>query len=492
VKRNLAPGVADIFFLVVAPITAVTRTIRLTHSDGDLAAHIRMGDVILSTGSIPANSLSSVTAANDPFIAHGWLSEVVFSLLFSAGGLAAISAVTGIVIAATHSAIALFLRRRGADPRWALAAAFVSLMVASTHWLSRPHMFTIAGVAFTVILLESAPRRRTLIFAAMYALWANLHGGWIFGLMLIALYALGCAIESASSPAASVEWRGRAKSALVALGAAAAATLLNPYALRLHREVISGATSRQLATHMAEFLPPDFQTLAPLPFLFAVLLSFALVALTPRRLSAPTLLIVVATLFLALRSFRNMALFGVSAWPLMALHVAHHWPAHRRRRFKWFGEVARLDPATRTGLYAAPVALLLLAIGFSNGRLAGQQIIRETFSPDRFPVQAVARARAAGLDGTIFDAWEWGGYIMYAWPHAKLVVDPLEFNDTTIQAFSRIDAVRPEWQEELQKWNVKTVLIRPDSRLDSALAANSGWKTWYRDSTAVVFRPATD
>ena len=108
-KSNLAPGIADILFLVVAPITAITRTIKLTHSDGDLAAHIRMGDVILAAGSIPAFSLVSVTASNDPLIAHGWLSEVLFAALFSVGGLAAISAASGILIAGTHAAVAVFL-----------------------------------------------------------------------------------------------------------------------------------------------------------------------------------------------------------------------------------------------------------------------------------------------------------------------------------------------------------------------------------------------
>jgi hypothetical protein len=489
VKRNVAPGIADIVFLVVAPLTAITRTLKLTHSDGDLAAHIRMGDVILATGTLPARSLASVTAPNDQHIAHAWMSEILFAWLNSLGGLAAISVLTGIVVGGTHAAIALFLRRRGADPRWALAAALVSLMVASTHWLSRPHMFTIAGVALTIILLESATRNRALVFVALYALWANLHGGWIYGLMLIALHTAGCAIEAKVSGAA--EWRERSKSGLKTLAAAGAATLLNPHGISLHREVLSGATSSELARQMAEFLPPDFGTLAPLPFLLTLLLSVLLLALTSKRMSAPHILIVLAALFFALRSFRNMALFGVSAWPIIALHVARHWPA-RGRGFRWFGEIARLDPGTRTGLYAAPVALLLLLIGFNNGSIGGRQVIRTEFSPSKFPVAAVREARAAALDGPIFEAWEWGGYIMYAWPGAKLIVDPLEFNRITIQAFSRIDGVRPGWQEELEKWNVKTVLVRPESALASALKGDSAWTTWYRDTTAVVFRPATD
>ncbi len=478
-------------FLVIAPLTAIARTLKLTHSDGDLAAHIRMGDVILATGSIPDRSLASVTAVNEPLIAHAWLSEVIFATLFSVGGLAAISVVTGILVGATHASIGWFLRRKGVDARWALAAALISLAVASTHWLSRPHMFSIAGVAITMMLLESAPRRKILVFAGLYLFWANLHGGWIYGLLLIALYAIGCAVESIISTEQKAEWRARARSAFVALLASSAATLVNPFGLELHGEVFSGATSTELARQMAEFLPPDFQSVAPLPFLITLLLSVAILAITPRRMSAPHILIVVVTLLLALRSFRNMALFGVSAWPLIALHAGRSWPA-RGRKFKWFSEIARLDASTRPGLYAVPVAVILLALGLSGGAIGGAQIIRRDFSGARFPVAAVERMRAASLQGTIFEAWEWGGYIMYAWPEARLVVDPLEFNDATIQVFSRVDAVRPQWKDELNKWNIRTIVVKPDSRLATALAQEPDWKIWYQDSTAAVFRPASD
>lgn len=81
---------------------------------------------------------------------------------------------------------------------------------------------------------------------------------------------------------------------------------------------------------------------------------------------------------------------------------------------------------------------------------------------------------------------------MNAWPAARLVVDPLEFNDATVRAFSEIDAVRPGWKDEMRRWNVRTVIIRPDSRLALTLEKDPEWKVWYRDSISAVFRPATD
>src|SRR5215212_8532234 len=189
VKRNNAPSAADLIFMVVVPITAIRGTVKLTQSDGDMAAHIRMGEAILSGGHIPTHSLASYTASADYMVAHGWLSEIIFALLFRAGGLPLLSVITAIIVGLTHGSIALFLRRRGADPRWAFLAALLSFALGSTHWLTRPHMFSILGATLTLYLLESARPRRVFLGLPLFALWANLHGGWAYGLMMIGAYA---------------------------------------------------------------------------------------------------------------------------------------------------------------------------------------------------------------------------------------------------------------------------------------------------------------
>jgi hypothetical protein len=69
-----------------------------------------------------------------------------------------------------------------------------------------------------------------------------------------------------------------------------------------------------------------------------------------------------------------------------------------------------------------------------------------------------------------------------------LHVDPLKFSDTTIASFTRIEEVKPEWKAELDRWNVQTVMVKSKSPLAKALAKEPAWQTWYRDTTATVFR----
>jgi hypothetical protein len=81
---------------------------------------------------------------------------------------------------------------------------------------------------------------------------------------------------------------------------------------------------------------------------------------------------------------------------------------------------------------------------------------------------------------------------MYAWPEASLHVDPLKFNAETIRSYSIIEDMLPGWQKEMDRWQIKTVIVSSKSPMAKNLALEPRWKTWYRDSTAIVFRPADD
>jgi hypothetical protein len=486
-RRNAIPSGADLFFIVAAPIKSILGAVKLTQSDGDLAAHLRMGNVILSTRHIPAHSLASYTAAADPMVAHAWLSEVFLAVLYRAGGLPLVTVFTAMMIGLTHALIAVFLRRKGVDPRWALLAAVISLALGASHWLARPHMFSILGSALTVFALESERRRKYLFFLPLFALWANLHGGWAFGLLLITMYIAGDFGETLLGGDKRF-WLARARENAVAFAVAVLATGLNPYGYRLHQEVLFAVTSSSLANNIIEYLSPNFHDPTNLPFLLTLVLSFALLAVCTRRMPLPWLFVTTLSLFLALRSYRNVALFGVTAWPLIALHVARAWPAHRRR-FPLFTEFARIDAQTRVGLWSIPVVVLLVLLGLNRGSVAGYQLIQDRWDRRRVPVDAVNAAKAAGLPGRLLTPWDWGGYLMYAWPGKPIHVDPLKFNDTTMRSYSKIWELWPGWQDELKRWQVQMVLSRPKEALTLALARERDWTVWYRDSTAVIWRP---
>ncbi len=85
-----------------------------------------------------------------------------------------------------------------------------------------------------------------------------------------------------------------------------------------------------------------------------------------------------------------------------------------------------------------------------------------------------------------------GGYCMYAWPTASLHVDPLKFNAETMTSYTLIEDMQPGWQKEMDRWQIRTVIVNSKSPMARALSLEPAWKVWYRDSTAAVFRRASD
>lgn len=472
---------------MAAPVFAIGGAVRLTQSDGDLAGHIRMGQSIIQLHQLPAHSLASYTVGSSPLIAQAWVSEVIFAMLFAVGGLPLISVVAGLVIGLTHSLIAQFLRRRGADPRLALMAALTSLILGASHWLARPHMFSIVGATLTLFLLESTRPRREIYFVPLFAIWANLHGGWLFGLLLIAAYVAGDVGEALLTKTERSDWLACAKRNFAALTLAALSTLLNPYGSRLYGEVIGAVTSPSLSASIDEYLSPNFHEISSLPFLAAILTTLVLLTVVPKRLPLPWLFAILMSMFFGMRAARNIALFGVTAIPLLALHVHRNWPEHRRA-FPYFNAIARLDSASRPGLWSGPVAALLLALGLNRGYLGSGSLIADHFDARRFPVEAVRQARIAQLHGRIFHPWTWGGYFLEAWPGSAIYVDPLKFSESTIRSHTRIESMYPGWRTEMARWNIELAVLEPRSRLALGLAAEPGWSMWYHDSTAVIFR----
>ena len=94
---------------------------------------------------------------------------------------------------------------------------------------------------------------------------------------------------------------------------------------------------------------------------------------------------------------RNIPLIGLTALPVLALHIDAEWRTLRdvggmRRVF------ARDSAGRRDGPWALGVALLLLALTVSASPLSSLGVVRAGLDPKVFPVAAVEKAREAGAE----------------------------------------------------------------------------------------------
>ena len=100
-------------------------------------------------------------------------------------------------IATTFALLAKFLSRRLSE---STTLVFIAAALALTvpHLLARPHVLALPlMVAWVGGMIAAADRRSAPSFwmLPLMALWANLHGGFVFGLVLIAPDRARCGLE---------------------------------------------------------------------------------------------------------------------------------------------------------------------------------------------------------------------------------------------------------------------------------------------------------
>jgi len=149
----------------------------------------------------------------------------------------------------------------------------------------------------------------------LFAAWANVHGGFVAGLMMIAV-AFG--LEAMSAMAGNAAGARRAGILLLLGGGSGIGNANQP--LR-HRAVPLGGSAAGRPVFMdlhQEWRSPDFHSAGAIRYELLLLLFPALLAVTARRPNLIELALSVLWLHFALTGFRYVALWVVVAVPLMA------------------------------------------------------------------------------------------------------------------------------------------------------------------------------
>jgi hypothetical protein len=486
--RLPGPSLPDLNFLLLALFVPLLGGFQLLNSDGDLGRHLRLGEHMLTYGLLREDHFS-FTKLGQPFIGHEWLSEIAFAAVYRLGGLPLVAVASGLLIAFTYAYVTDLLLRRGVDPLLAYLASLLAAVLGSFHWLARPHLFTLLGVALLLGRLErNEEGARPWTYLPLFACWVNVHGGFLFGLVLIGIYLAGDLVEALRRDGRA-EWLGRARRHAAALGFALLGTLINPYGFAMPVHVLAWFKMSYVIDNTVEYLSPNFHALDN-KFVLGVILLIALgLALSRRWPTWPRLLMILATIGTALIYQRNIPLMGLAALTALALHLDCEW-----RELPDFlgirGVFQRDSPGRRNGPWAVAVTIPLLLLTVSFSPLSGMQAIPGEWSPRVFPVAAVQKAREARLEGRIYNEFIWGGYLLKEWPEMKVFIDGQTdfYGEALTRDHWRVGWLQPGWREVLRHWKVNLVLVPSSSSLAHELSRDPIWAIWHCDSTAVLLR----
>jgi hypothetical protein len=446
--------------------------------DPDTYLHITVGRWVIAHGAVPHHGIFSGTMAQAPWVAHEWLGEALLAWLFDTFGWAGLVAATAFCAAA---AVAMLLRQllRSLVPVHAMIATALAVTLVIPHVLARPHVFTLPIlVAWAAGLVRARCENRAPAawLAVLMALWANLHGGYLFGLGLAGLLA-------AEAVLLARDWRTRRRAAwgwtlfgVLAVGAA----LLTPYGVAglLLPFRLTGMSFAM--GQLVEWRSPDFQSFEPLELWLAVVV-FAGFALG-WRLPLTRLLMLLLLLHMALQHRRHGELVGLVAPLLLAPALAPQLRALPAGRSagpvdRSLAELAK--PASMRGVALAGAVLAAVSAAVLHGAAVRPDVA--------MPKAALAAVEAAHVTGPVLNDYGFGGYLIYEGippfidGRAELYGD--EFVKRYVQAML-LDS--DELPKLLDQNGISWTLIAPERPAALLLDHLPGWRRLYDDDVAVV------
>ena len=496
---------ADAVFLVIASLVFLTARQGLLDDPG-LGWHLRNIDAMLAERGWL--TVDPFTQARDgvarPWYSNQWLGELPFWLGERWAGLEGIAAAAALTIAFTMRCLYLMLRRDGCP--WPLAVFWISqaAMGVSCSWVARPNLFPLlfaAIVARICVLFHEGrvSRRQTIWLLPLFSLWANIHGGFLAGFLLLAatlVLELSISFLSANFDERCAA-RNRSRDLLLLLIGTFLASLVNPYGFALYRWVFQLLGDPFFMELHREWKSPDFHGKGAMRYEWLMLLFPFLLAVGRRRPHLVELGLSLLWFHFALTGFRYVAVWVVVVIPLLARSsLALPWVDEQMKRFRNGGEGSRWSGVPRDavpwfGSILGAVLLLVLARGV-EGRLAHHQ-------PDIFPAHALDRflrihrewQSEHGRRPVVFHSYDWGGYLTWhGGPGFRNGID--DRNEVQgkeqIQEYFSILETEPGWDQKLERASVVFVCVDVNTPLAHRLAErSSAWRERYRDAWAVVF-----
>jgi hypothetical protein len=450
---------------------------------------LRSGAYMLETRSFPTVDPFSGPAYGAPWVNHAWAFELVLYGVYRLAGTTGLILVQAAFAVATFAVLYGLLRREGAGRGWALTVIAVGALASRGFWAPRPQLVTYLGLAaFWAILRDWRDGRADRLWwlPLITIAWANLHGGYMVGPVLIGLTLVGELWDRVfGTPAGGVAPPGRRPGRLaVVLGAALLATILTPF--HYHAVLFP---FQVLGDHLAqafiiEWTSPPFQYGAIRLVEGLVLLTLALLLAGSRRCPAADVVVLAAFLHFGLQAIRNIPLLIVVLLPILMRAVTDTLTD----RVPALIAGSRLPPR-RLGAALAVVALSF-AVGWNFPSRGVRDVLPRVGVADIFPAGAVEFLKRTRPPGPLFNDYGWGGYLIWRlYPDYRVSIDgrmavhgPKRFADHL-----EVAEVRPRWRETLERSGARLTLIRARSPLAIVLRASPDWEVLYEDRVAVLF-----
>jgi hypothetical protein len=449
----------------------------------DLAYHLRAGGLILDSGAIPTTDTFTFTAAGQLWQDQQWGAEVVLAAAYRLAGWTGLvvlrAALVGILFGFVFDAC-----RRGTSNRTAALLTLASFGLAAVTLALRPQLFGMVLFALVLWLVgQRRERPRALwLVVPVVIVWANLHGSFFLGPLVVGLAFLEDVIDPAR--------RRDATRTLAVVVAAALATLVNPFGPAVWGYAVGIATNPVITNRITEWQPTTPLSAEGAAFYASLALVAALIAVRARRrgrIDPAPLIWLLPFAAIGVRAVRGLAWWPIAAAITVARLLARgpDEPAPRERVDPPL--IRRINVLVVGSLVLAGVALLPAWRPIEPGLDAPAGVVATA------PPGITETLRdLVGPDDRLFAPQPWGSWFEFAMPGTPVFIDS-RIELFPVAVWDDYDAIvegHEGWSGILDRWGI-TVIVAVDrlgrEPLTERLEADAGWREAYRDDDGRIF-----
>jgi hypothetical protein len=440
----------------------------------DLAYQLRAGADIIDARAIPSVDTWTFTASGLPWMNQQWGAQIVLAAVFRAGGWTGLVLLRAALVAVIFGCLFEIGRRRGLGLRraaWLTLAAFV---VAVAALALRPQLLGMA--LFAVVLLLVTDRRahpgRLWLVPLIVLVWANIHGSFFLGPLVLGLAWLEDLHDRAARP----------HLALAVAIVSAAAACVTPFGPAVWAYAFGLSTNPEVTRRISEWQPTSLRDVPGLVFYGSAVAVALLVARRGRSVSWPVLAWI--GVFFAIGVYAGR---GIAWWPLgVVAAIAGIVVGGGAKPPEPAGTplIRRLNGLVVGLIVVAEVALLPVFRPIDPATGVPQGVVANA------PLGITASLREIARPGDrLLDPQPWGSWFEFAVPELSVAIDSrIELFPAAVwDAYDIATAARGrESFLQLRAWEVTIAAVASGDLGLRDYLVNNGWRTTYADRDGSV------
>lgn len=456
----------------------VMLTVRARFDDPDMWWHLKMGEIIWKTHTIPLHDIFSYTTGHQALIPQEWLSELFIYAAYHWGGYSGLMLWLCIFSCALVLAGYVLCSIYSGNLKVAFVGAMIVWLFATVGFAIRPHLIGYLLLIVELLLIHLGRARHPRWFLGLpilFALWINCHASFILGLILAGLFLFTSFFNFRLGSLVAQPWPLRSRKLLaLALLLSLPALFLNPIGIRQILYPFDTLLHQPLnLSSVAEWAPLDMTDARGIALLAVLLCCFLLAVTRQADIYFDELLLLALGTYLAVSHMRMLAVFGILAAPILSRQLSNSWEGYNVEEDRIWPNALVLGAIT-----------LAVYLSFPSQRNLQSQV------EDQSPVKAVEFLHAHPLSGPMLNDYQSGGYLIWAAPEHPVFID----GRADIYEWSGLLGEFGSWATLssdpnllLQKYKIAFCLLDRQAPIARVLPLLPQWKTVYGDEHTVIF-----